>query len=221
MESLANKLSGSQTPLSCPCQVRKGRSSEGLGKKEHRCQASWPEAALQEGCRRVKRCKLSLGAQGSNSPPAVESSGSLLSCCLLAPDTNSPIFGSPERSPNGCPDHLPTPPSWGNVRVASWTCSRAHPQQGFTQWEPHWVEQNPTGHEQRPSSLASELPFPSQPLSLLSCVPMTLPLQKFHSSLIGGWWAWADSRFSTVCVCQGSLAGAGESELRLRERRRH
>lgn len=41
---------------------------------------------------------------------AMESSGSLLGCCLLTPETKVLISGSLERSHSGWPDYLPSPP---------------------------------------------------------------------------------------------------------------
>lgn len=74
--------------------------------------------------------------------PCLESSESLLSGCLLAPDTNSPLAGFPETWHRGWPAYL-SPRSVGDT----WVGPEAKPQQGLTQREPNWAELNPTGNE--------------------------------------------------------------------------
>lgn len=90
-----------------------------------------------------------------------------------------------------------------------------------------WVELNLKGCENWPCPLAMSCQFPAQPLSLPSCTPMVLLLQKLPSSLMGGG---GEREEEGCCSCvdsgfcplyQGRLAGGDGPELRLRERSRH
>lgn len=90
-----------------------------------------------------------------------------------------------------------------------------------------WVELNLKGRENWPCPLAMSCQFPAQPLSLQSCTPLVLLLQKLLSSLMAGGGERKGGLLrlrrlgSPSTVYQRRLAGGDGPELKLRERSRH